>query len=67
MGQLSVNIQPTPNPNALKFVLNRLIKAEGKSSFKSHEDCQGVNLAQALFDLRGVDQVHFFQNVITVT
>lgn len=67
MSQIDISIQPTPNPNALKFVINKLIKAEGKSSFKSPEDCQNIPLAQALFDLRGVDQVHFFQNVITVS
>ena len=64
---LNIQIQPTPNPNALKFILDRDVKTEGKCSFKNPKDCADIPLAQSLFDLRGVDQVHFFQNVITVS
>lgn len=67
MEALEITVQPTPNPNALKFILNRDVRTEGKVSFKSPNDCKDVELAAALFDLRGVDQIHFFQNVITVS
>jgi Fe-S cluster biogenesis protein NfuA len=66
-GPLEITIQPTPNPNALKFILSQDVKTEGKVSFKSPQDCREVPLAAALFDLRGVDQIHFFQNVITIS
>ena len=62
-----ISIQPTPNPNALKFILEQNVKTEGKTSFKNPKQAQSVPLAFALFDLRGVDQIHFFQNVITVS
>ena len=62
-----IDIQPTPNPNALKFILDIDVKSEGKTSFKNPRQAKDVPLAAALFDLRGVDQVHFFQNVITVS
>lgn len=64
---LDIVIQPTPNPNALKFILNRDVMIEGKVSFKAPQDCKDIPLAAALFDLRGVDQIHFFQNVITIS
>jgi Fe-S cluster biogenesis protein NfuA len=64
---IEIIVQPTPNPNALKFIVDREVKNEGKVSFKSPQDCKDVPLAAALFDLRGVDQVHFFQNVITIS
>lgn len=64
---IEITIQPTPNPNALKFILNRDVKTEGKVSFKTPQDCKDIPLAAALFDLRGVDQIHFFQNVITIS
>lgn len=67
MSIVDITIQPTPNPNALKFILDRDVKNEGKASFKTPLDCQDVPLAAALFDLRGVDQIHFFQNVITIS
>ncbi len=62
-----IHVQPTPNPNALKFILDTDVKANGKTSFKNPRQAKDVPLAAALFDLRGVDQVHFFQNVITVS
>lgn len=64
---MEIIVQPTPNPNALKFILEKDVKTEGKVSFKTPQDCREVPLAAALFDLRGVDQIHFFQNVITVS
>lgn len=64
---MEITIQPTPNPNALKFILDRDVKSEGKVSFKTPQDCKEIPLAAALFDLRGVDQIHFFQNVITIS
>lgn len=67
MENLNVNIQPTPNPNALKFILSQKIKGEGKSSYKSPLECKENPLACALFTIRGIDQLHFFENVITVT
>lgn len=62
-----ITIQPTPNPNALKFIIDKDVKIDGKVSFKTPQDCKEVPLAAALFDLRGVDQIHFFQNVITIS
>ncbi len=64
---MEITIQPTPNPNALKFILEKDVKVEGKVSFKTPQDCKDIPLAAALFDLRGVDQIHFFQNVITIS
>jgi Fe-S cluster biogenesis protein NfuA len=63
----NILVQPTPNPNALKFVVNSIVKAEGKASFKTPKECESIPLAYQLFGLRGVDQVHLFQNVITIS
>lgn len=62
-----ISIQPTPNPNALKFLLDKNVKDDGKASFKNPMQAKGIELAEALFDLRGVDQIHFFQNVVTIS
>ena len=64
---IDVDVQPTPNPNALKFILNENIKKEGKSSYRSPMECMHLPLATALFMIRGVDQIHLFENVVTVT
>lgn len=62
-----VRTQPTPNPYALKFVVNMSIKREGKATFSAQVEAEGVPLAYSLFDIEGVKQVHFFQNTLTVT
>lgn len=62
-----IRIQPTPNPNAWKFVLDRPVLSEGKATYGNPEEAQNNLLARSLFEVEGVRQVHFFQNVITVT
>ena len=62
-----VRIQPTPNPNALKFVVNRTVKETGKATFTRPSEATGVRLASDLFEVDGVRQLHLFENVITVT
>lgn len=65
--EVLIRIQPTPNPNAWKFILDRPVLLEGKSTYMDKQEAAGNRLALALFDVSGVRQVHFFQNVITVT
>ena len=65
--ELDIDIQPTPNPNALKFIINMPVKLEGNSTYKSPSECQDNQLALELFKVRGIDQLHFFENVIAIT
>lgn len=65
--ELEIYVQPTPNPNALKFILNKQVKLNGNSTYRSPMDCGENKLAYELFKIRGVDQIHFFDNSITVT
>ena len=58
---------PTPNPNAFKFVLQETVKREGYSTYRNPLECGENELAIELFTIRGVDQLHFFENAITVT
>ncbi len=67
MAEIKISVEPTPNPNALKFICNLPVKTEGKSTFREPHLCQDIDLARELFDLRGVDQLHFFENVISLT
>ena len=64
---MSIEIEPTPNPNALKFITELTVKAVGNATFNAPSECEQIPLAHKIFSLRGVDQVHFFQNVITVS
>lgn len=62
-----IRIQSTPNPNAWKFVLDRPVLHEGKATYSSKEEAKNNILASSLFDVTDVKQVHFFQNVVTIT
>jgi len=64
---ISIDIMPSPNPNAVKFVVDRPLKLEGNSNYRSPTECGENDLAKALFTIRGVDQVHFFDNSVTIT
>ncbi len=65
--EILVQVQTTPNPNAQKFILNQPVKLHGKATFFNAEAAAGHVLASALFAVEGVRQVHFFENVITIT
>ena len=67
MSDIHLTVQPTPNPNALKFILNKKVKEEGNSSYRSPLESTENPLASALFTIRGVDQIHFFDNVIDIS
>lgn len=67
MAPITITVQPTPNVNALKFVLDRHL-TEGKSrTFRSPDEAAGEPLAQALLHIPGVVQVFFLNDFITVT
>jgi Fe-S cluster biogenesis protein NfuA len=65
--QILVRVQPTPNPNALKFVVNVPVKNSGKATFSRPSEAVGIRLAEDLFNITDVRQLHFFENVVTVT
>lgn len=64
---MKLRIQSTPNPRAQKYILSQVIKSESKVSYQDPESCAHVPLAHALMQIPGVVQVHFFEQVITVT
>lgn len=56
----------TPNPNAMKFTLNRKVIEHGSSTF--HADGEVTNsLAKKLFAIKGVKSLFFFDNFISVS
>jgi len=62
-----VRTLPTPNPAAIKFIVNAPLKTIGKATFYKTEDAIGLPLVESLFALPEVLQAHIFENVMTVT
>ena len=60
-------IEPTPNPNAMKFVLREPLTWGVSRSFDSAGEAQGDPLASALFDIEHVTNVFYVDHWITVT
>ena len=61
-------IQSTPNPNALKFVVNVPVKTEDNFTYKKGSDCEHNPLAKAIFEISNfITEVYFYDNYITVT
>jgi len=58
-------IQPTPNPNAAKFILDRQISQQPVSFFNAAA-AQSDPLAKKLFAIEGVASLLFLGDFITV-
>jgi Fe-S cluster biogenesis protein NfuA len=60
------DIQETPNPNAVKFILKEPLSYGTSHSFKRREDATGNELVEQLFDLGDVVSVFYMDKMITV-
>ena len=60
------DIQETPNPNAVKFILKEPVSRGSSHSFKTAESAENDNLAKALFDVGDVVSVFYMDKMITV-
>jgi hypothetical protein len=60
-----LEIQPTPNSNAMKFVLNASI-SDSTLSFLNPAAAAGYPLAQQLFAIPGVTSLLFLGDFLTV-
>src|ERR1043165_4469996 len=60
------DIQESPNPNAVKFILKEPVSAGTSHSFKSTESAQNDDLAKSLFGVGEVVSVFYMDKMVTV-
>ena len=60
------DIQETPNPNAVKFILKEPVSWGTSHSFKRAEDAEYDKLAKSLFSIANVVSVFYMDKMITV-
>lgn len=60
------DIQETPNPNAVKFILKEAVSHGTSHSFKAVEDAENDKLAKSLFDVGNVVSIFYMDKMITV-
>ena len=65
MGFTVTDVQPTPNPNAAKFILDREI-SEAPVSFLNRDEGAGHPIASQLFSIKGVTSVLLLGGFVTV-
>ena len=62
---LAIAVQGTPNPNAAKFTLNRVVAAQGRT-YRLPADAD-AEWARQLLGIPGVTQVFAINNFISIT
>ncbi len=60
------DIQETPNPNAVKFILKEPVSRGTSHSFKTSQDAENDPLAKSIFDVGDVVSVFYMDKMITV-
>ena len=62
-----VNVEPTPNPNSLKFNVSDMLSSNGVRQFDNHKSGQSDPLAKTLFSIEGVNAVFYASQFVTVS
>ena len=62
-----LRVQPTPNPNAFQFVINAPIISTGTKTFTNADEAKGDSLAEALFQIYGVENIYLKESFVTIT
>src|SRR6185295_19106258 len=65
--RVAIIAEPTPNPNSIKFSVNRTLVNGAPRDFASPEAAKGSPLATELFLISGVKGVFIGNNFVTVS
>lgn len=60
------DVDLTPNPQALKFILNEKLLNKGTRNFQSKHEAESDPLAKGIFELPGVVSVFYMDKFITI-
>lgn len=64
---VEISLEFTPNPNTLKFVVNRTLVPTAAVNFTAPDQAAKAPLAKRLFEVAGVSAVMLGRNFVTVT
>lgn len=67
MEPVAIHLEFTPNPQTLKFVVNRTLLEKGAANFTSKEKAEKAPLALKLFEIPGVEAVMIGTTFVTIT
>ena len=61
-----IQTESTPNPNSLKFILENYELCESPIEFNKSQDKKNSVLADELFKIKGVENILFNKNCISI-
>lgn len=64
---LLIRVMKTPNPLAVKLVVNFVLKQTGSCTFTKKQELSQIPLLLKLFEIPGVHQLFVFENQITLS
>lgn len=65
--EVKIHTEGTPNPNALKFVLDKNIMESGTANFPNKVKSKDSPLAEKLFSIQSVEEVFLGKDFITIS
>ena len=65
--EIELMAMPTPNPNTIKFVVNKVFFESGSLDFPTKEKASGSRLPEKLFDIDGLSGVFLGTNFISIS
>lgn len=65
--QVELTAMPTPNPNSIKFMVDRTFLESGSINFSKPEDAKTSVLPNALFGIDGIEGVMVGTNFVSIT
>jgi hypothetical protein len=65
--EVEIWAEATPNPEAMKFTVNRTLIEKGSKAFNSPEQAEDFPLAKKLFSAPGVKSLFLLGSFVTVT
>ncbi|HEX6989257.1 MAG TPA: NifU N-terminal domain-containing protein [Bacillota bacterium] len=66
MSSIQIVAQPTPNPNSVKFTLDRTVSEGTSQTYQNAQEAEESPLATAIFAVPGVTMVFLLNNFVTV-
>ncbi len=64
---LDISLEFTPNPNTLKYMINRTLLERGAFNYTKADETESSPLAKRLFTVKGVVGVMIGKNFVTIT
>ena len=67
ISEIKIGVELTPNPDSLKFVVNRPLLDAGSIFFSDANSAQGSRLPASLFEVESVAEILIGTDFITIT